>query len=65
VATAAHCTQVSPREELKEKQMSVERRYPVRELTAIIVSGVVIIASLCYWVAQVIGVIEMLRLAYG
>lgn len=37
----------------------------VRERIALIVSGAIVVASVCYWIIQVVGVIEMLRLAYG
>jgi hypothetical protein len=36
-----------------------------RELVAIVVSGTVLAVSAIYWIVQVLGVIEMLRLAYG
>ncbi len=36
-----------------------------RELVALIVSGSVVVVTLCYWIAQIAGVMEMLKLAYG
>jgi len=41
------------------------RTIDIRERIARLASGAVIVASICYWIAQIVGVIEMLRLAYG
>lgn len=45
--------------------MTTTRSFDRKELTALIISVGVLIAIGCYWVAQVLGVIEMLKLAYG
>lgn len=37
----------------------------LRERVALIVSSAILLVSACYWIVQVAGVIEMLRLAYG
>jgi hypothetical protein len=45
--------------------MTVTYAFSTRESIALIVSASIVAASACYWIAQIAGVIEMLRLAYG
>jgi hypothetical protein len=41
------------------------RAMDIRERIALVVSSAIVLVSTCYWIAQIVGVIEMLRLAYG
>jgi hypothetical protein len=36
-----------------------------KELLALSTSGAILVGMVIYWATQIIGVIEMLRLAYG
>jgi hypothetical protein len=36
-----------------------------REKVAAIISGAIIIGAIIYWIVQIIGVMEILKLAYG
>lgn len=36
-----------------------------RQLVALIISGGVLAVTAIYWITQILGVIEMLKLAYG
>jgi|GEM_PF-2147941 hypothetical protein len=36
-----------------------------RERAALIISGSVLVVTAIYWITQILGVIEMLKLAYG
>jgi hypothetical protein len=36
-----------------------------REKIAAVVSGVIILGALIYWIVQIIGVVELLEMAYG
>lgn len=36
-----------------------------REKVALAVSGGILLAIVIYWITQIVGVIEMLKLAYG
>jgi hypothetical protein len=42
-----------------------QRKLSTREKVAAGVSAVVVVAIVIYWIAQIAGVIEMLKLAYG
>jgi hypothetical protein len=45
--------------------MSNERKVSTREKIAAGVSGALVLAIVVYWITQIAGVVEMLRLAYG
>ncbi len=45
--------------------MSASSPMSTQEKVAIAAAGGILVASLIYWITQVVGVIEMLRLAYG
>jgi hypothetical protein len=45
--------------------MNASRKLSTQEKVAAVVSGGIIVAMVIYWITQIIGVIEMLRLAYG
>lgn len=45
--------------------MSSDRNLSTREKIAVAVSGGILLAVVVYWITQIFGVIEMLRLAYG
>jgi|GEM_PF-4237037 hypothetical protein len=45
--------------------MNTERKPTTQEKIAIAVSGGILLAVVIYWITQIFGVIEMLRLAYG
>jgi hypothetical protein len=39
--------------------------FDTREKIALGISAVIVVASIVYWISQVMGALEMLRLAYG
>jgi hypothetical protein len=45
--------------------MNSSRKLSTQEKVAAGVSGGILIAILIYWITQIMGVIEMLKLAYG
>jgi hypothetical protein len=45
--------------------MNSPRKLSTREKVAAGISGSILVAIVIYWIMQVIGVIEMLKLAYG
>ena len=45
--------------------MTSVRRMTLREKIATAISGGVVLFMIVYWLIQIVGVIEMLRLAYG
>jgi len=45
--------------------MNAPRKLSIREKVAAGISSVILIAIVVYWIVQVIGVMEMLELAYG
>ncbi|HEY8537348.1 MAG TPA: hypothetical protein VIL28_00695 [Steroidobacteraceae bacterium] len=45
--------------------MNTQRKLSTQEKIALAVAGGILIAIAIYWITQIIGVIEMLRLAYG
>ena len=45
--------------------MNAPHKLSTREKIAAGVSGVILIATVIYWITQIIGVMEMLELAYG
>jgi hypothetical protein len=45
--------------------MATQKSFDTREKIAITVGAAILIASVIYWVNQILGVMEMLKLAYG
>ena len=45
--------------------MTAWQRMTAQEKLAVSVSGTVVAFMIVYWITQVVGVIHMLRLAYG
>ena len=45
--------------------MNEQPRFGLREKIAIALSGAIVVASIVYWVLQVIDVIDTLKMAYG
>jgi hypothetical protein len=45
--------------------MATPNSFDIREKIALGVSAVIVVASIVYWISQVVGALEMLRLAYG
>lgn len=45
--------------------MSNEKSFSMREKIAIAASGAIVLAALVYWIVQIIGVMEVLEMAYG
>lgn len=45
--------------------MQNSRKLDGRELIAAVISAALVLASIGYWIVQTLGVIEMLKLAYG
>ena len=45
--------------------MSKETSLSTREKIAAVVSGAIILGAIIYWIVQIIGVMEILKLAYG
>jgi hypothetical protein len=45
--------------------MNSPRKLSPREKVAAGVSGSILVAIVIYWITQIIGVMEMLKLAYG
>jgi hypothetical protein len=45
--------------------MNSPRKLSIREKVAAGISGVILIAIVVYWITQIVGVMEMLELAYG
>ena len=45
--------------------MTPSRSFDRQERIALAISGTIVASSIVYWIVQVLGVIEMLKLAYG
>ena len=45
--------------------MTTQKSFDTREKIALAVGAAILIVSVIYWVNQILGVMEMLRLAYG
>ncbi len=45
--------------------MNSEKSFSTREKIAAVASGAIIIGAIIYWIVQIIGVMEILKLAYG
>ena len=45
--------------------MSNEKSFSTREKIAVAVSGAIILGAIIYWIVQIIGVMEILEMAYG
>ena len=45
--------------------MSANHKFSTQEKIAIAVSSAIVLAAIVYWIVQIIGVIELLELAYG
>jgi len=45
--------------------MNEERKLATREKVALGASIAIVVATVVYWITQIAGVIEMLKLAYG
>lgn len=45
--------------------MTASRPLDRQQRVALTISGSIVGISLVYWIAQILGVIEMLKLAYG
>jgi hypothetical protein len=45
--------------------MNSEKSFSTREKIAAGVSGAIILGAIIYWIVQIIGVMEILKLAYG
>ena len=45
--------------------MNTERKLSTREKVAAGVSAAVVLVTMVYWITQIAGVVEMLKLAYG
>jgi hypothetical protein len=48
-----------------EIPMATQKSFDAREKIALTVSAAILIVSVVYWVNQILGVMEMLKLAYG
>jgi hypothetical protein len=44
---------------------SNDKSFSTREKIAAAVSGAIILGAIIYWIVQIVGVIEILKLAYG
>ena len=45
--------------------MNSEKSFSTREKIAVGVSGAIILGAIIYWIVQIIGVMEILKMAYG
>lgn len=45
--------------------MNAPRKLSTQEKVAAVTAGGILVAIVIYWITQIIGVIEMLKLAYG